>query len=90
MTEKKSVIAPKAETPTSATPPDTLPTPLVMSSACFLNVSSESLPPLMKLPRSLCLALVHDLWQLVAEPAHRVADRLHQHQHDAADDDHDP
>ena len=51
------MTAPKAETPTWATPPDTLPTPLVMSLACFLNVSSESLPPLMKLPRSLCLTL---------------------------------
>ena len=28
-----------------------------MSLACFRNVSSESLPPLMKLPRPLCLAL---------------------------------
>ena len=51
------MTAPKAETPTCATPPDTLPTPSVMSLACFLNVSSESLPLLMKLPRSLCLTL---------------------------------
>ena len=56
MTEKPSVTAPKAETPTSATPPDALPTPCVMSLACSLKVSSESLPPLTKLPRSLCLA----------------------------------
>jgi hypothetical protein len=33
MTEKTSVTAPKAETPTSATPPDTVPTPFVMSAA---------------------------------------------------------
>ena len=80
MTEKTSVTAPKAETPTWATPPDTLPTPLVMSLACSLNVSSESLPPLMKLPRSLCLALSTICGQVVAESAHGAADRLRQHQ----------
>ena len=57
VTEKTSVTAPNAETPTSATPPDTLPTPLVMSPACSLSVSSEPLPPLMSSPSSLCLTL---------------------------------
>ena len=51
------MTTPKAEAPTWAIPPDALPTPMVMSLACFLNVSSESLPPLMKLPTSLCLTL---------------------------------
>ena len=55
MTEKNSVTAPKADTPTSATPPETVATPLVMSVACSLNVSSEPLPPLRKSPTSLCL-----------------------------------
>ena len=55
MTEKNSVTAPKADTPTSATPPETVATPLVMSVACSLSVSSEPLPPLMKSPTSLCL-----------------------------------
>ncbi len=55
MTEKNSVTAPKADTPTSATPPDTVATPLVMSVACSRKVSSEPLPPLMKSPKSLRL-----------------------------------
>jgi hypothetical protein len=57
MTEKTSVTAPKAETPIWATPPDTLPTPRVMSLACCRNVSSEPLPPSMNAPRSLCLTV---------------------------------
>ena len=81
------MTAPKADTPTSATPPETVATPLVMSLACSLNVSSEPLPPLMKSPTSLCLTLVHDLGQVVAEPAHRVADRLREHQQDDAESD---
>src|SRR5581483_9556772 len=56
-TEKTSVTAPNAETPTWATPPENLATPLVMSLACLLNVASESLPLLTKFPRLLCLAL---------------------------------
>src|SRR3954452_14381081 len=51
-----SVTAPNAETPTSAKPPDTFATPPVMSLACDFKVSSESLPPLTKPPRSLCRA----------------------------------
>ena len=30
--------------------------------------------------------LVHDVWQVVAEPAHGAADRLHEHQQDGTDD----
>ena len=51
-----TVIAPKAEIPTWATPPDTLPAPRVISPACFSNVSREPLLWLRKLPRLLCLA----------------------------------
>ncbi|HEY6692933.1 MAG TPA: hypothetical protein VI006_08785 [Solirubrobacteraceae bacterium] len=40
-----------------AMPPDTLPTPLVMSPTCSLSVSSAPLPPLMSSPSSLCLTL---------------------------------
>ena len=50
------MIAPKAEIPTWATPPDTLPAPRVISPACFANVSREPLLVLRTLPRSLCLA----------------------------------
>jgi hypothetical protein len=57
MTERARVTAPNAEAPTWTIPPDALLTPLVMPLACFLNVSSESLPPLTKLPTSLCLTL---------------------------------
>ncbi len=53
MTEKTSVTAPKADTPTWARPPDALATPLVISSVCACKVSSESLPPLIRPPRSL-------------------------------------
>ena len=56
ITEKTRVTAPNAERPTSATPPDTLATPLVISLACCVNASSESLPLLTKLPSSLRLA----------------------------------
>jgi hypothetical protein len=56
ITETTRVTTPRAETPTSATPPDTLATPLVISLACCDNVSSEPLSLLRKLPRSLCLA----------------------------------
>ena len=50
------MIAPKAEIPTWATPPDTLPAPRVISPACFANVSREPLLLLRTLPRLLCLA----------------------------------
>src|SRR5512132_1708446 len=78
-TEKTSVTAPKAETPTWATPPDTVPAPLAISPACFLNVSTESLPPLTTTAQIAVSDLVDDLWEVVAEPAHRAADRQHEH-----------
>jgi hypothetical protein len=60
----------------------------VTSLTCFLKVSSESLPLLMRLPRSLCLAL-STIRQGVAEVAHGAADRLRQHEPGGADDEHD-
>ena len=60
-----------------------------MSLACFVNVSSESLPLLTKLPRSLCLALSTICGRSSLKSAHGAADRLHQHQRDGTDDDHD-
>jgi hypothetical protein len=50
------VTAPNAETPTWATPLESLPTPDVISPVCRLKVSSELLPLLAKVPRSDCLA----------------------------------
>ena len=44
------VTTPNADTPTCATPPETLPTPFVISLVCLLTASSELLPELMKLP----------------------------------------
>ena len=81
--------APKAETPTCANPPETLPTPLVMSLACCPQRVERVAPAVDEVAQIAVPDLVHDLRQVVAEPAHSAADRLHQHQHDGGDDDHD-
>ena len=47
-TEKISVTAPNADTPTWATPAETLPTSLVMSSTCCRSVSTTLLDNAMK------------------------------------------
>ena len=84
-----SVTALKAETPTWATPP----TPC-RPAGDFARVLSQRVervaPAVDEVAEIAAPDLVHDLWQVVGEPAHCAADRLHHRKHDGADDDHDP
>ena len=83
MTEKTSVTAPKAETPTWARPPDALPSPLVISLGVRLQDVKRIAWAVDQAAEVAVARLVNQPRQGLAEVPDSVDDRLQQNNHEA-------